>query len=50
VTHGSDGQFWGVVVDVGDADESRGRVGQSEVQVALHVGRLDDDGVLGHFL
>lgn len=50
VTHRSDGQFWRIVVDVGDADEGGGRVGQAEVEVALHVGGLDDDGVLGHFL
>lgn len=49
-THRSDCQFWGIVVDIGDADEGRGCVGQAEVQVALHVSGLDDDGVLGHFL
>ena len=49
-THCSDCQFWRIVVDVGDADQGCGRVGQAEVQVALHVSGLDDDGVLGYFL
>lgn len=50
LTHRSDGQFGRIVVDVGDADEGSGCVGQTKVEVALHVSGLDDDGVLGHFL
>ena len=49
-THSSGGQHGGVVVDVGDRDDGGGRVGQAEVQVALHVRGLHDDGILGHFL
>lgn len=49
-THCSDGQLWWVVIDVCNGDQGSSRVGQTEVQVALHVGCLDYDGVLGHFL
>lgn len=49
-THRSDGQFWRIVVDVVDANEGGGCVGQTKVEIALHVRGLDDDSVLGHFL
>lgn len=39
-----------VVVDVSNANEGRGSVGQAEVQAALHIGGLNYDGVLRHFL
>lgn len=50
LAHRSDRQFWRIVVDVVDANEGGGCVGQTEVEVALHVCGLDDDSVLGHFL
>ena len=49
-THRPSGQLWGVVVDVCDRDEGGGSVGQTKVQVALHVGGLNYDSILGHFL
>lgn len=49
-THRPGGQHGRVVVDVLDGDDGGGRVGEAEVQVALHVRRLHDDGVLRHFL
>lgn len=50
VTHRPDGQFRGVVIDVGDGDQSRRCVRQAKVQVSFHVGGLYDDGVLRDFL
>lgn len=50
VTHRPDGQFRGVVIDVGDGDQSRRCVRQAKVQVPFHVGGLYDDGVLRDFL
>lgn len=49
-THRPGGQHGRVVVDVLDGDDGGGRVGEAKVQVALHVSRLHDDGVLWHFL
>lgn len=49
-THRPGRQHGGVVVDVRDRDDGGGGVGEAEVQVALHVRGLHDDGVLGDFL
>lgn len=49
-THRPGGQHGRVVVDVLDGDDGGGRVGEAKVEVALHVCRLHDDGVLWHFL
>lgn len=49
-THRFGVKLWRVVVDVSDGDESRGRVGEAEVQAALHVCGLHDQRVLRHFL
>lgn len=48
--HRSGRQLRRVVIDVRHGDDGGGGVGQPEVQVALHVGGLDDDSVLGDFL
>lgn len=44
------GELRGVVVDVGNPDDSGGCVGQTVGGVSLHVRGLDDQGVLGDFL
>lgn len=44
------GEFRGIVIDVGDPDDSGGSVGQAIGGVSLHVRSLDDKGVLGDFL
>lgn len=49
-THCVCGELGGVVVDIGDPDDRGGRVGQTVGGVPLHVGGLDDQGVLGDFL
>lgn len=49
-THSPRRQHRGVVVDVRDSDDGSGCIGEAEVQVALHVCSLHDDGILGHFL
>lgn len=49
-TYGVCGEFRRVVVDVGDSDDSGGRVGQAVRWVSLHICSLDDQGVLGDFL
>lgn len=44
------GELRGIVIDIGDPDDSGGRVGQAVGGVSLHVRRLDDQGILGDFL
>lgn len=50
LTHCVCGEFWGVVVDISDPHDGGGCVGQTVGGVSLHVGGLDDQGVLGDFL
>lgn len=50
VTYRVGGEFWWVVIDVGDPDDRGGGVGQAVGGVALHVGGLDDQRVLRDFL
>lgn len=49
-THCVCGELGGVVIDISDPDDSGGCVGQTICGVPLHVGGLDDQGVLGDFL
>lgn len=49
-THRVCGELGRVIVDISDPDEGGGRVGQAVGGVSLHVGGLDDQGVLGDFL
>lgn len=49
-THCVCGELGGVVIDIGDPDDSGGCVGQTVGGVPLHVSGLDDQGVLGDFL
>lgn len=50
VTYRPDCELWGIVIDVSDGYKGCGCVGQTKVQVSLHIGGLDNDGVLRHFL
>lgn len=44
------GEFRGIVIDIGDPDDSGGSVGQAIGGVSFHVRSLDDQSVLGDFL
>lgn len=50
VSYHFSGKLWRIVIDVCDFDDGGGRVGEAVHGVALHVGGLDDQGVLRHFL
>lgn len=49
-THRAGCELGRVVVDVGYGDDGRGGVGETVVQVTLHVRGLDDDCILLNFL
>ncbi len=50
VTHSLSGELWSVVIDIQQAYDSSGGIGQTIRGVSLHVGSLNDQGVLRHLL
>lgn len=50
VTHSLSGELWSVVIDIQQAYDSSGGVGETIRGVSLHVGSLNDQGVLRHLL
>ena len=50
VSHRFSSKLWRVVINVSDSDDGGGSVGEAVHGVALHVGGLNDQRVLRHFL
>lgn len=50
VTHSLSGKLRSVVIDIQQAYDSSGGVGQTIRGVSLHIGSLNDQGVLRHLL